>query len=424
MNTNEMKQTKKRNSSIGLSIILFLLTTLTIVMGDIVLPMLEIHVIEHVVMEAGDEFPEVTAFFDKEHKTMAFVEPLESYIDSTQPGEYEIKLLLREKEHTSILEIVDTTAPEVVTKSAAIQSWETVTVEELIVSISDCNETTAVFAENPDLTVVGVHEIPILVTDAYENAVTVTATVEVLPDTEPPVIEGVATITATAGNSISYRKNIALSDNSGGEVTLEIDTSQVDASTPGTYKVYYTATDSSGNTTVAEADVIIKAKVIPTEESLTPYLDKVIANVTNAGMSNYDKAYELWKWCRNNISYSYSAGDRSTIWHGVYEGIYKHAGDCYAYYATYSALLTRCGIANLCVSRINGESNHWWNLVNTGSGWYHCDTSPRANGDTYKCFMQTDAQVAEYTANNTRKPNYYTFDTSLYPERATTIIFQ
>ena len=44
-------------------------------------------------------------------------------------------------------------------------------------------------------------------------------------------------------------------------------------------------------------------------------------------------------------------------------------------------------------------------------------------GDPYLCFMQTDAQIAEYTKNHTKKPNYYTFDPDLYPERATEIIF-
>lgn len=242
-------------------------------------------------------------------------------------------------------------------------------------------------------------------------------------DVEPPTIEGISTIYATVGDSISYRKNIQLLDNSGGDVSLEIDSSDVDTSTPGTYTITYQATDLSGNVTTVEAEVVIEAAIVPSEASLTPYLDEIIANTTTPEMSKYDKAYALWNWCRNNIRYSYSSGNRSSIWHGVYEGVYKRYGDCYAYYATYSALLTRCGIDNLCVARVNGTSNHWWNLVNVGDGWYHCDTSPRSKGDSYLCFMQTDAQVAAYTESHVQKPNYYTFDPSLYPERATTIIF-
>ncbi len=44
-------------------------------------------------------------------------------------------------------------------------------------------------------------------------------------------------------------------------------------------------------------------------------------------------------------------------------------------------------------------------------------------GDTYLCYMQTDAQVQAYTDSYPKHPNYYTFDGSLYPERAVNVIF-
>ena len=37
--------------------------------------------------------------------------------------------------------------------------------------------------------------------------------------------------------------------------------------------------------------------------------------------------------------------------------------------------------------------------------------------------MQTDAQIQEYEDFYKEKPNYYTFDKSLYPARETTIIY-
>jgi hypothetical protein len=73
------------------------------------------------------------------------------------------------------------------------------------------------------------------------------------------------------------------------------------------------------------------------------------------------------------------------------------------------------------VTRVGGSSNHYWNLVNCGDGWYHFDCSWRIHGDYYVTFMKTDAEVAAYTDDYTRRypnhPNYYTFDPSLYPER-------
>ena len=144
--------------------------------------------------------------------------------------------------------------------------------------------------------------------------------------------------------------------------------------------------------------------------------------VVDENVSKYDNAKELFQWVHSNIRYQHAAGDRSSVWAGAYEGLHDGAGDCYAFYATYSVLLTYAGIDNLCVARVSDSSHHWWNLVNTGEGWYHCDASPRRNGDRYFCFMQTDAQVEAYTRAYPEKPDYYTFDASLLPERATEII--
>lgn len=250
----------------------------------------------------------------------------------------------------------------------------------------------------------------------------VTVTVEII-DTTPPVIEGVKALAADEGGNVNYKKDIVLSDNANGEIALEVDRDAVDMNVPGVYPVYYIASDLSGNTATAETSITVREVVAPEEEAVNALADALIAKKITPEMSQYDMAYTLWQWCRKNITYTTTKGDRSSVWAGAYEGLYKKKGDCYTFFATYSLLLTRCGIENLCVARVGGTSNHWWNLVHIESGWYHCDTSPRRTGDHYKCFMQTDAQVQAYTESYPEHPNYYTFDPELYPERATEIIF-
>lgn len=250
----------------------------------------------------------------------------------------------------------------------------------------------------------------------------VNVTVEII-DTTPPLIEGVKELYANAGDSISYKKDILLSDNASGEVLLEIDNSLVNLNVPGVYPLHYTATDASGNQSTAETTVTVNVASTPTEEDANALADALIAKLIPAEMSKYDAAYTLWNWCRANIRYAASAENYSSVWSGAYEGLHKKSGDCYTYYATYSLLLTRCGIENLCVARLGGTSDHWWNLVNVGEGWYHCDASPRRKGDPYLCFMQTDAQVQAYTESYPDVPNYYTFDPALYPDRESAVIF-
>lgn len=245
-----------------------------------------------------------------------------------------------------------------------------------------------------------------------------------VPDTVAPVIEGVQNITVSLGDAISYRKNIIVSDNCDSNIALQIDNSAVIIDQIGIYPIIYSAIDAAGNETKVEATVTIAEPSGISPEEVTALADALIAEQTSEDMSDWDKAYTLWNWCRKSIRYSYASGDRSSIYSGAYEGLHDRQGDCYTYYATYALLLTRLGIENQCVARVGGSSNHWWNLVNLGDGWYHCDSSPRNKNHRYKCFMQTDAQLQEYDDFYTDHPGYYAFDASLYPERATTIVFE
>lgn len=242
-------------------------------------------------------------------------------------------------------------------------------------------------------------------------------------DSQAPVISGVNEITVYIGDSITYKKNVVVTDNVDEEVELVIDKSAVNINAIGNYPVYYSAVDSAGNEAKVETVLHIIERPAIDEAYIVPMADALIAQLTTPEMTNYEKAYVLWEWCRTKIAYSSSAGDRTSIWTGAYEGLYKRAGDCFTYYATYKVLMDRLGIQNMRVSRVNGATDHWWNLVNLGDGWYHCDCSPRKAGHKYKCFMQTDAQVQSYTDFYVERPNYYTFDASQYPERATTVVF-
>lgn len=255
----------------------------------------------------------------------------------------------------------------------------------------------------------------------YQEA-QVNVTVEIV-DTTPPVIEA-QDIEVEQDEPVSYKKNVSLTDNSDGEIILDVDASQADTAVPGVYTILYTATDSSGNSSTAECSLTVREKSGISQEQVNQMADELIEELVTSDMSSWDTAYALWNWCRTKIKYTYSAGDMSSIYTGAYEGLHDRKGDCFVYYATFAVLLNRVGIENMCVTRVGGDTDHYWNLVNLGDGWYHCDSSPRRSGHTYYCFMQTDEQVQWYTDYYTEKPDYYTFDPDLYPERATEIVFE
>lgn len=244
--------------------------------------------------------------------------------------------------------------------------------------------------------------------------------------TAPEILGLQEELVVKVGDTLSYKRGVTVSDDSGVELELNIDNSQVDLSSLGTYTVIYSATDLSGNETRKEVPVIVIEQDPIDPEEVYVLADALIADLLTEDMTDQEKVFKLFEWCKTKIKYSYATGAR-TVYEAAYEGLHDRRGDCYIYYATMEVLLDRLGVENMRVQRVGGVSNHWWNLVNLGDGWYHLDASPRQTGDPYKCFMQTDEQVAAYStyyeAVNPGHSNYYSFDETLYPERATTIIY-
>ena len=241
------------------------------------------------------------------------------------------------------------------------------------------------------------------------------------PDTEGPVISGVQPLTAVAGGTISYRDGVTAVDDRDGPVPFQVDSSRVDLNVPGEYEVIYSAEDSSGNRTEVTTAVVVlepepdpeptatqKPKTI-TLDDVNAQADKILAKITNDGMSQAQKARAIYDYVRTHIVYvGYS--DKSSWIIGAYNGFKYGWGDCYNYFACSKALLTRAGIPNVDVKRMGGSTRHYWNLVDVGTGYYHFDATFHSNDYAITSFMLTDAETEEYTL--WRGNNYYTYNHS------------
>ena len=104
-----------------------------------------------------------------------------------------------------------------------------------------------------------------------------------------------------------------------------------------------------------------------TEAALSQLCDGVLAEIVEADMSKRETAYAIYRWIKNNIGYS-GDSDKSDWVAEAYRGITEGFGDCFTYYATAQALLTRAGIDNMRVTRVGGRTKHYWNLVNWRRG--------------------------------------------------------
>lgn len=368
------------------------------------------------IMELGGEIPSASDFVLDETITAEYVtEPDEESF--SELGKYDVPVLFNGTEETVSIWVVDKTSPVVeVTDKVAYLNRE-IGAEAFVTSVSDASETTISYKTEPDFSTEGTQKLTISVRDSAGNVTEKEVELTVKKDTTAPSIN-TSYIRATLNESISYKKNINVSDNcdSSAELILDIDNSGVNLSAVGTYIVYCTATDTSGN--VAKKDITIEVVETVTsghtQAEIDKLCDELLAKITNDSMSLDDKAYAIYKWTRNSIAYLNNSPKGDWL-DGAYNGLVKKQGDCYTYAATAKALLERIGLEPIVIKKeitaYTNSNNHYWLLVDLGNGYYHYDPTRRADGTWF--YMWTDAQLKEYSDNHWGSHN---FTRAKYPE--------
>lgn len=248
-------------------------------------------------------------------------------------------------------------------------------------------------------------------------------------DTQPPVISGVKDLTVAVGESLSYRTGVTVTDNVDKTVRLQVDSSGVNLSEPGEYQALYWAEDAAGNRaevpvtvtvvaavtvddadTGATEDVVESGNVEITQDGVNELADEILAEITTPGMSQQEKALAIYNYVHNHIKYV-GTSDKSSWLVGAYVGFTRGSGDCYNYFACSKALLTRAGIPNVDLTRVGGNSRHYWQLVDVGSGYYHFDACPHPNSYPLYSFLLTEEEVKAYTRQcSSIRKNYYVYD--------------
>jgi len=390
--------------------------------------------------EAGNGIPAAAVFLEKQNVKATILTNLKS-LDLSIPGSYPVEIQIGTKTYESTLQVVDTVPPKgtPVNQQGGVNGR--LEAEAFVTDIEDKTPVTVSYASEPDFSRGGTQTVTIVLTDAGGNETELTAELTLLEDLEPPVINGVEDQTVTVGDTIAYKKNVTVTDNIDTEVTLEVDSSQVNLQEPGVYTVTYTATDSAGNTATATAQITVeekKAALTGQEAELAELAAQVLDSITNSSMTNSsitnssitnssitnssmtkkEIALAIYEWCNTRITYTNSSDKSDWVAEAV-NGLKIHAGDCFTYFSVAKALLTQADIPNIDVLKSDtSHSSHFWSLVDVGEGWYHFDTTPRkGEGDYF--FLVTDEQLETYSRSHS---NSHIFDHSLYPATPTKIV--
>ena len=365
--------------------------------------------VKEITIEAGGGFPTIRDLMLVQGDAK-FITDMEAAIDATAVGDYEILTEVDGVQGKTIMHIVDTVPPVGTAKD--VESFCNVIrhAEDFVDSVQDMTQVSASFVTEPDINKVGEQTVQILLTDEGGNTAQLTAKLTLQEDVDTPVITGAKDLDVYQGMSVSYKTGVTVTDDCMEDLDFNVDNSQVDLKTPGDYPLTYTATDVGGHTAQVSVTVHVLEQKYDINE-VDRLADEVLAQICTEDMTQYDKCEAIYNWIVRNVGYT-DHSDKGNWVQGAWEGLVKHQGDCYVYFATSKELLTRAGIDNIDIEKIPTTRMHYWNLVNLGTGWYHFDTTPRVS-DHPRIFLWTEDELMAYSAIHYRAFNY---DHSLYPE--------
>ena len=372
-------------------------------------------------VEAGSPLPSARDFLknQKSKKEVVILSDLTG-LTTAHPSETDVVLSVNGRERKSKLIIEDTTPPVAEASPINVSAGTVVAPEDMVKNVVDATDLTYEFENTPNATDLGAKPVVVFIRDEGGNQIKVTTELNVVNDTEAPVISGVVPLATLQGEAVEYNNGITAKDNVDRDVTVQVDTSKVDLNKAGTYPVIYYAVDNSGNRAEASTSIVVEAKGSDWVEMdvINALADKVLEEIVDEGMTPEQKARAIFNYVHTNIWYQDGAhGDSWTA--DAERGFQTHGGDAYVYAAAARALLNRVGIECTMIDRdVKGQedsSPSRWLLVNLGTGWYHFDAVPWLDGD--EIFMWTDEEIAAFSAEH---KNSHVFNSELYPAREKT----
>lgn len=191
----------------------------------------------HCSAEAGTEIL-AKDFLKNPKKSAVFMENSPE-INSSIPGDYNVKIKSGIFTYNCVLTIQDTIPPKADTKNVYIEPGEIVKPEDFITEVNDVTKVTASFAVQPDYSIYGQQKISVLLTDEGKN----TSVYEVLLITRPTKHE----ITIEAGETLPALTDFLLIENQEAQFVTSV--SEMDTSQTGDYHIEI-STEQTNYTTI------------------------------------------------------------------------------------------------------------------------------------------------------------------------------
>ncbi len=181
---------------------------------------------------------------------------IKSNVNTKKVGNYTTTYSLNNHKVICNVEVKDMRPPQFTTQEYTTDLKEDVKPKSFIKKIQDESKYTLSFESKP--TKDTNQQVVIIATDKYGNTSKQEATLIRKKDKKKPTIKIPETIHVIKNENYDFEKDIKIKDNYDRNPTVNIDTSSIDFTTPGNYKLTVTATDRSGNKTTKEVKVVVK----------------------------------------------------------------------------------------------------------------------------------------------------------------------
>lgn len=129
------------------------------------------------------------------------------------------------------------------------------------------NGTVVTKEEKIDTSKLGKVEVKLILKNKFKKDINYLFYITVI-DNEKPVITYKNNIEITEGDTVDLLEGVKVEDNSKEEIKVSVE-GEYDFKTPGEYKIYYVAKDSSGNETKEEATLKVNKKKIASQTNQT-----------------------------------------------------------------------------------------------------------------------------------------------------------
>lgn len=221
-----MNRRKKGRYTLQLLMMLFSIMVLAVVAWVFYLEFRPM-VVKAVTMEAGKPMVDIKEFLKEKSSYGYFITDINN-LELNKPGSYEVRIKVRNRVYTSILEVVDRTAPTAETIKLVALKDEDVEPETIIKNISDVTEVSCSWKKEPDTSHPGEQEVTVVLEDTSHNKTELTTSLKVLDIKN--------TVQLEAGSEMMITPEDLVEDDKY-DVSFLTDPSEIDISKPGKHEI-------------------------------------------------------------------------------------------------------------------------------------------------------------------------------------------